>query len=329
MARLIDLGKDKGAAGLQGRRTGDRPSRSPARRRARATPLSELASKYLPRWTVAAAGRRPGLHHERHGRQRGPQRRRQPGEADDRQPHQRVRRHRAGDPGDLDRLPHRRAAPRRRRLRARAPADQEHRLPRVPHRPRSPRGAAACPAARRSSAAFGGTVPDDLEILDGDQRDRETQAVVGKTYYAVEKRRTVTGRDLNNARPGQGQFGQPIVEFTLKPAGADAFGELTGENVGTGARHRARRPGRLGAGDQLAHHRPRPDRGRLHRSRRRRTSSTVLRSGALPASITYLEERTVGPSLGRDSIRDGLRAGIVGTLARHAGHARSTTTCRA
>jgi preprotein translocase subunit SecD len=41
--------------------------------------------------------------------------------------------------------------------------------------------------------------------------------------------------------------------------------------------------------------------------------STVLRSGALPASITYLEERTVGPSLGRDAIRDGLRAGLLGT----------------
>src|SRR4029079_10687971 len=41
--------------------------------------------------------------------------------------------------------------------------------------------------------------------------------------------------------------------------------------------------------------------------------STALRSGALPAGLTYLEERTVGPSLGRDSIQQGLRAGIVGT----------------
>src|SRR6185369_9928271 len=41
--------------------------------------------------------------------------------------------------------------------------------------------------------------------------------------------------------------------------------------------------------------------------------STVLRSGALPAGITYLEERSVGPSLGRDSIQSGLRAGVVGT----------------
>jgi preprotein translocase subunit SecD len=42
--------------------------------------------------------------------------------------------------------------------------------------------------------------------------------------------------------------------------------------------------------------------------------STVLRSGALPAGITYLEERTVGPSLGRDAIEAGLKAGLVGTL---------------
>ena len=55
----------------------------------------------------------------------------------------------------------------------------------------------------------------------------------------------------------------------------------------------------------------------------------MLRSGALPAGITYLEERTVGPSLGRDSIEDGLLAGLVGTALVVLVHADLSTTCAA
>ena len=161
---------------------------------------------------------------------------------------------------------------------------------------------------------------DDVEIMDGDQRDRETQAVVGKTYYAVEKRRTVTGRDLSNARPGQGQFGQPIVEFTLKPAGADAFADLTGKNVGSGLAIVL--DGRVVSAPVINSRIA--DRGQIEGGFTEQSAqdlSTVLRSGALPASITYLEERTVGPSLGRDSIRNGLEAGILGTAPGRAHHA--------
>src|SRR5215207_4538348 len=82
-------------------------------------------------------------------------------------------------------------------------------------------------------ANYGGQLPPDIEILEGDQRGPD-DTVVGTTYYAVEKRRTVTGRDLSNATPSRGEIGQPIVSFTLKPAGAVAFGELTGNNVGSG-----------------------------------------------------------------------------------------------
>jgi len=177
---------------------------------------------------------------------------------------------------------------------------------------RAPKGGGGSASREEIVNALGGKIPDDVEILEGDQRDRETQAVTGKQYYAVEKRRTVTGRDLSNARPGQGQFGQPIVEFTLKPAGADAFGELTGKNVGSGLAIVL--DGRVVSAPVVNSRIS--DRGQIEggfTAKSAQDLSTVLRSGALPASITYLEERTVGPSLGRDAIRDGLRAGLLGT----------------
>ena len=159
---------------------------------------------------------------------------------------------------------------------------------------------------------YNGQLPADLEILEGDLRNQDNIAV-GKQYYAVERRRQVTGRDLKNARPGMGQFNQPNVEFSLTPDGAQKFGELTGANVG--------KPlaivldGRVVSAPNIKSRIT--DNGQIEggfTQQQAQDLSTVLRSGALPAGITYLEERTVGPSLGRDSIQEGLRAGIVGTL---------------
>ena len=160
-------------------------------------------------------------------------------------------------------------------------------------------------------AHFNGQVPADVEIMDGDVKDHQGH-VQGKEYYAMERRRTVTGRDLSSANPGRDQLGSPNVEFTFKPAGARAFSDLTGANIN--------HPlaivldGRVAS---VANIQSRiSDRGEIHGSfsqQEVQDLSMVLRSGALPAGITYLEERTVGPSLGRDSIEEGLRAGVVGT----------------
>jgi preprotein translocase subunit SecD len=160
-------------------------------------------------------------------------------------------------------------------------------------------------------ANYGGRLPDDVEILTGDRLDQEKN-VIGEVYYAVEKRRTVTGRDLSNARPGMGQVGQPIVEFTLKPEGAEAFAELTGKNVGSGLAIVL--DGRVVSAPRINSRIA--DRGSIEGSFTQQEVQdlvTVLRSGALPAGITYLEERTVGPSLGRDAIEAGLKAGLLGT----------------
>jgi preprotein translocase subunit SecD len=162
-------------------------------------------------------------------------------------------------------------------------------------------------------AGLGGRVPDNLEILDGDVRDK-AGSVVGKRYYAVQKRRTVTGRDLKNARPSVGEFNRPIVHFSLTPAGADAFAELTGSNIGRGLAIVL--DGRVMSAPVI--NARISDEGIIEgdfSQQEVQDLSTVLKSGALPAGIVTLEERTVGPSLGRDAIEKGLMAGVVGTVA--------------
>src|SRR5260370_39895423 len=158
---------------------------------------------------------------------------------------------------------------------------------------------------------FGGKIPDDVEILPAKRGDRDT-ASSGPLFYAVERRRTVTGRDLRGARPEQGNTGQPIVGFSLTPDGSKAFATLTGEHVGSGLaivldgvietapviRSRISDSGIIEGNftakevDDLA---------------------LVLKSGALPASITYLHEINIGPPLGVDSINGGLCAGSAGS----------------
>jgi preprotein translocase subunit SecD len=160
-------------------------------------------------------------------------------------------------------------------------------------------------------AHYNGQVPADVEIMDGDMKDHQGH-VLGKEYYAMERKRTVTGRDLSSANPGRDQLGSPNVEFTFKPAGARAFSDLTGSNI-----HHPLAIVLDGRVASVANIQSRiSDRGEIHGSfsqQEVQDLSMVLRSGALPAGITYLEERTVGPSLGRDSIVEGLRAGVVGT----------------
>ena len=162
-------------------------------------------------------------------------------------------------------------------------------------------------------AAFNGQLPPNVEILDGPVKDDVTGKTIGTHYYAVQKTARVTGRDLKNARPGLGQFNDPIVEFTLTHDGGQRFAELTGSNINKGLaivldRRVVSAPNiESRIADQGI------IRGRFTQEEVE-DLSTVLRTGALPAGIETLEERTVGPSLGQDSIRDGIRAGVVGAV---------------
>ena len=159
-------------------------------------------------------------------------------------------------------------------------------------------------------AHYGSTLPDAIEILSGPIRD-EFGATIGRQFYAVEKRPVITGRDLKTARPGLGDFNQPVVNFFLTHEGGQVFSEATGANVGKGLAivldgnvvSAPRINSQIG------------DSGLIEggfSQQEVRDLSMVLRSGALPAGITYLEERTVGPSLGQDSIDQGFKAGLTG-----------------
>jgi preprotein translocase subunit SecD len=127
----------------------------------------------------------------------------------------------------------------------------------------------------------------------------------------VQKTAKVTGRDLKNARPGLGQFNDPIVEFTFTHDGGQRFGELTGANVNKGLAIVLDK--RVVSAPNIEQRITDSGiiRGRFTQQEVE-DLSTVLRTGALPAGIEVLEERTVGPSLGADSIREGMHAGLVG-----------------
>ena len=173
----------------------------------------------------------------------------------------------------------------------------------------------AGPASTSSEvlSAYNGALPPNLEMLEGPIKDETTGRTVGTQFFVVQKTARVTGRDLKNARPGLGQFNDPIVEFTFTHEGGQRFGELTQTNVG--------KPLAIVLDRQIVSY-PRieqriTDQGIIRgqfTQEEVEDLSTVLRTGALPAGIETLEERTVGPSLGQDSIKDGVRAGVVGAV---------------
>jgi preprotein translocase subunit SecD len=162
-------------------------------------------------------------------------------------------------------------------------------------------------------ASVGGTLPDDSEIVAGDVEGLEGE-IVGREYYLLKKASVITGRDLRNARRSQDQYNQPAVNFTLNPDGARKFEAYTGAHLGD--RMAIVLDNKVRSAPSI--------RGVISDSgiiegnfsiEAAEDLALVLRAGALPASITYLEERTVGPSLGRDSIVRGTRAGIAGLIA--------------
>jgi preprotein translocase subunit SecD len=171
----------------------------------------------------------------------------------------------------------------------------------------------AAPEPAAALATVPANLKTEVDVLPGTREDALGRAT-GVEYYAVLKTVPVTGTDLKNARPQKGQMGQPVVGFSFTPDGGRKFGELTGANKG-----------RLLAIvlDNRVVSAPRIEerienegiiRGNFT-AQQVADLSLVLRSGSLPASLTTLEERTVGPSLGRDSIRQGILASLIGFIA--------------
>jgi preprotein translocase subunit SecD len=160
-------------------------------------------------------------------------------------------------------------------------------------------------------ASVGGVVPGDEELVHG-------AGTVGAgsdsdSVYVVHRISVVSGTDFRSADPSTDQNGRRNVRFTLTNEAGDKFYEYTSKNVGQsmavvmGGRVKEvatiqsaiRDSGEITGSFS-------PDEVEI--------LSKMLRTGALPASLNYLEDRTVGASLGADSIKQGVTAAIVGVL---------------
>jgi preprotein translocase subunit SecD len=153
----------------------------------------------------------------------------------------------------------------------------------------------------------GGRVPPESELLMSSQAPKQP--------YVIEKRVLVSGGDLTDAQPGFDQrTSEPIVSFRFNTAGARKFAQATSENVGRPfaivldneviSAPVIREPitggsGQISGGFTV---------------QQANDLAILLRAGALPAPLTIIEERTVGPGLGQDSIDRGTLASYVGSI---------------
>ena len=172
------------------------------------------------------------------------------------------------------------------------------------------------PSPEDALEALGGSVSADYEILkfeptNSTLRERSTSEL----YMIAKKAAAITGRHIKNARRSEDNFtGRSEVSFFLNAEGVSLFGEVTGKNVGSLLAIVL---------DDVIVSAPQIE-GAIRQESARITGdftreeaedlSLVLRSGALPASIRFLENRQIGPSLGADSVRNGLNASILGLV---------------
>jgi preprotein translocase subunit SecD len=161
-------------------------------------------------------------------------------------------------------------------------------------------------------AAFGGALPVDAEVLPEERLGEDGRRYT--LYWPVTRSSPITGNDLKNARRDQDRFGGPAVNFLLTADAGQRFQELTRLNQGQFLAI---------ALDRKIISAPRINAVIAERGIIEGGNFTVesaedlalkLRSGALPAGLDILEERTVGASLGADSVRQGITASIIGSV---------------
>jgi preprotein translocase subunit SecD len=168
------------------------------------------------------------------------------------------------------------------------------------------------PDEQAALASVGGNLPPDQMMVHGSGNlatGSDADAV-----YVLQRTSVVAGNDFRSADPSQNQnTGQRIVIFTLTNEAGDKFWDYTSANVGRSMAvvlgSRVREVASIKSAIR--------DRGEIEGtfSEEEVTNlSKLLRTGALPASLTYLENRTVGASLGADSIKEGITAAVVGVL---------------
>jgi preprotein translocase subunit SecD len=160
-------------------------------------------------------------------------------------------------------------------------------------------------------AAVNGVLPENSVLMHGKNIGASGEDAV----YIISRVSAVAGHDLREARVGRNsQTGQPEVNFFLTAEGGRRFANFTSQHVGdylavvldNKVMEVAVIKSEIGDSGVIE--------GRFT-DQQAKDLALILNSGALPAGIKYLEERTVGPSLGADSIRSGVRAAIIGMLA--------------
>ncbi len=134
-------------------------------------------------------------------------------------------------------------------------------------------------------------------------------------YYIIQDTSVVTGEDLKNAQPAFDQNGGPAVEFSFDTSGARKFGDYTATHIG--------QPFAIVLDNQVIsaptiQSAIRGGSGIITGNFTVESSTklaVLLRAGALPAKMNFLEERTIGPELGADSIKAGKVAAVIGSVA--------------
>ena len=181
----------------------------------------------------------------------------------------------------------------------------------------SPAMTYATEAEAIASLNSGGTIPPNRKVYPYSERIEKTEDANQqreKRWVVVETPAIIDGSELRNATaiPSQGGRADDYeINFSLKKSGADKFGAWTGSHINEymgvvlngEVKSVAFIRSQIFDSGQIT--------GRFTKQSAEDLALT-LRSGALPAPIEYLEERTVGPSLGADSIRAGVRASLVG-----------------
>ena len=159
-------------------------------------------------------------------------------------------------------------------------------------------------------AQYGGELPEHLMIV----RDGLRRGSL-RYYYVVSKHTNLTGRMLQDAAFVMGgETGtEPVVKFEFKPEGAELFYELTSKNIGRTLAVILDNEMLTAARIRSAIHREGTIQGSYTPETAQETA-TMLKSGAFVAPVTFEEERHIGPSLGRQSIRNGLLACLIGLL---------------
>jgi preprotein translocase subunit SecD len=167
------------------------------------------------------------------------------------------------------------------------------------------------PSEQAAMQDNGGVLPPDTVLMKGSNGMHGQDNQSEEAYWLISKTAAVSGNELRSADAGTDENGRPDVNFTLTNEGGRRFAAFTGAHVGDKlAVVLDNRVQSVATIQEQIH-----DQGRITGAftpQEVQDLALTLRSGALPAGIKYLQEVTVGPSLGADSIRAGVRAAVIG-----------------